>query len=72
LYFEEDKQEEFAPCLPFSEDVHGVMYLTPWMALRQQQVFLGQTASASVQKQQQLQQSIRKAFEHKYSSLLPT
>jgi hypothetical protein len=62
-YSEEDKQEGFVLCLPFSEVVHGVIHSKPLMALPQQQAFLGQTASASVQKQQQ-------AFELKYNKLL--
>jgi hypothetical protein len=42
------------------------------MTVSQQKIFLGQTASASVQTEQQLWQDTRKVFKLKCSKLVPT
>jgi hypothetical protein len=41
-------------------------------AISQQKIFLGKTASASVQTEQQLWQDTRRTFKLKYSKLVPT
>jgi hypothetical protein len=59
-----------------STDVAGLAQLLVFVrycqTISQQKIFLGQTASASVQTKQQLLQDTRKAFKLKYSILVPT